>query len=231
MNPITPIMTKPIPTACEILINSLLSAIVYRKISAHAQRSLWHCKRHTLGASVDEKSSVLQKLARNVGHLSKLIRHRGESLCDNGGWFEGDGECRREKGWWAVFSRTVVDEESGNRGSANVKMSGSSGERRGVLWQHLCPRICFSGAALVIGIAPRDGNHVLMFRGQISNLASPSFIRHPSSTRKLNLVITNTHRFIESPIRITFLTTWHLTASFIIRSNHSSLRSLRGIRN
>jgi len=85
MNPITPIMTKPMPTACEILINSLLSAIVYRKVSAHARRSLWHCKRHTLGASVDEKSSVPQKLARNVGDLSKLIRHCGENLRDSGG--------------------------------------------------------------------------------------------------------------------------------------------------
>lgn len=33
MNPITPIMTKPIPTACEILINSLLSAIVIGRLA------------------------------------------------------------------------------------------------------------------------------------------------------------------------------------------------------
>jgi len=37
MNPITPIMMKPMPTACEILINSLLSAIVYKKISAYSE--------------------------------------------------------------------------------------------------------------------------------------------------------------------------------------------------
>lgn len=68
-----------------------------------------------------------------------------------------DGGLSFRERWW--MKNLEIE------GVRTLKMPGSSGERRGVLWQHLCPGICFSGAALVIGSSPRDGNHVPTFRG------------------------------------------------------------------
>jgi hypothetical protein len=71
--PMTPMTTKPIPTAREIWRNSLLSAIQLSvELVLHVPSP---CPQRTLCATVDELSSVPQELLGDFSHLLELVGH------------------------------------------------------------------------------------------------------------------------------------------------------------
>src|ERR1700758_4214808 len=78
----TPMTMKPIPTACDILMNSRLSASTKvscwdRKLEPKGSSG----RAQTLRASIEEQRAVAQEVARDFCDFFELLRHRERSRC------------------------------------------------------------------------------------------------------------------------------------------------------
>lgn len=119
--------------------------------------------RHTLGASVDEQSALLEELFGDIGHLSELVRH-----------FEYD---LKERWWWERLE-LLVDKRSWEAEIGHPKCL--PGERRGVLC--VAPVLTISCQLRNIqhkpSLARSRGVTVPLSRRQLQPASPPSIVHH-----------------------------------------------------